>query len=123
MSENRNKSCPCYSCTLDMTDGCEYEFCCLYCDTEFDCSMCEHTDMEKHICCENMELRNDVLQNQIDRNQINRLEKENNELLKEIKELREKVEMQDKLIEQREQNVADFAVNNSKYVQDIRRKI
>ena len=118
---NKDKNCCCYISSTNETDGCPYEYCLFYCDTEFECSMCDHTYMEKHLVVENQELRNDLLKNKIDKNRLRQLEEENLSMKKEIKQLQEDCRTKDLLLENKEINIAEFAEKNSKYVKNLKK--
>lgn len=119
----KNKNCCCFKDGINSDDGTEYEYCLFYCDTEFDCNLCEHTWLEKEQAMKMSELESELVEFNSMKNQNKKLVKENEQLLSENKRLKEEVQEKEKLILDRENNVADFAVNNSRFITDLRRKI
>lgn len=120
--ENKREHCLCYDSGTNDIDGCPYEYCRLYCDTEFDCNMCDHSENEKYLAFKVSELERENQEIKYDRKVMERVCKENEQLEKQVAELKQELEQCKSLIDQREHSVADFAVENSRYVKDLRRK-
>ena len=119
--ENKRENCCCYESGINDIDGCDYEFCKFYCDCEFDCDLCDHTEQEKYLASKVTELERENQEIKYDRKVMERVCKENEQLEKQVAELKQELEQCKLLIDKREHNVADFAVANSRYVQDLRR--
>lgn len=116
------EKCCCYESGINDIDGCPYEFCKFYCDCEFNCDMCDHSENEKYLAFKVSELESENQQIKIDVKILDRLEKENQQLKEKVEKLKNELEECKLLIDKREHNVADFAVTNSRYVKDLRRK-
>ena len=115
-----NKDCCCYDSGMDDC-GCGWEICIFAEDLEPFCDTCKHTDLEKALKARVESLLTDKQEERCDYNRLCALERENKELVKEMDELREDLRKANALINKREHNVADFAINNSRYVNDNRR--
>ena len=120
--ENKREHCLCYDSGTNDIDGCPYEYCRLYCDVEFDCDMCDHSEKEKYLAFKVSELEKENQEIKYDRTVMERVCKENEQLEKQVAELKQELEQCKSLIDQREHSVADFAVKNSRYVKDLRRR-
>lgn len=119
----KDKSCCCYKDGINSDDGTEYEYCLFYCDSEFDCNLCYHTWLEKEQAVQIAELTSESVEFNSMKNQNKKLIKENEQLLSENKKLKEELAEKERLILNRENNVADFAISNSRFVADLRRKL
>ena len=119
--ENKRENCCCYESGINDFDGTVYEFCQLKCDSEFDCNLCCHSDFEKQLTLRMRSLERENQEIKYDRKIMERVCKENEQLEKQVAELKQELEQCKLIIDKREHNVADFAVANSRYVQDLRR--
>lgn len=104
-----NEECECYE--TDRENG---ECFCRFCGSpDFDCSMCVVSEEEK----QKLMTQVDDIQEELDtKRYIGSLEKENQQLKQRIMSLEYDIEKLQKQLDLKEIRIANFAVDNSKYV-------
>lgn len=73
----KNKNCCCFKDGINSDDGTEYEYCLFYCDTEFDCNLCEHTWLEKEQAMKLSELESELAE-------FNRMKNQNKNFINQL---------------------------------------